>query len=75
MMQAWNLATAQYQYTLKHHKGKVQAVAWNPAEASVLLSGGFDKVVAMVGHPQSDVLQKDTHNLSRFKVNVLLEPL
>lgn len=48
LLQAWDLATAQCQHTLKHHKGKVQAVAWNPAEASVLLSGGFDKVVAMV---------------------------
>ena len=47
-LQAWDLATAQCQHTLKHHKGKVQAVAWNPAEAAVLLSGGFDKVIAMV---------------------------
>ena len=47
-MQAWDLATAQCQHTLTHHKGKVQAVAWNPAEASVLLSGGFDKVIALV---------------------------
>ncbi len=50
-LQAWDLATAQCQHTLKHHKGKVQAVAWNPAEASVLLSGGFDKVIALVRHP------------------------
>jgi len=66
IVQAWDLATAQCQHTLKHHKGKVQAVAWNPAEASVLLSGGFDKVVAMVGHPQSDALQKKTDYLSFF---------
>jgi len=66
IVQAWDLATAQCQHTLKHHKGKVQAVAWNPAEASVLLSGGFDKVVAMVGHSQFDVLQKKTYYLSFF---------
>ena len=47
-MQAWDLATAQCQHTLTHHKGKVQAVAWNPAEPSVLLSGGFDKSIALV---------------------------
>jgi len=27
---------------LTHHSGKVQAVEWNPAEAPVLLTGGFD---------------------------------
>lgn len=47
-LQVWDLATAQCQHTLTHHKRKVQAVAWNPAEAPMLLSGGFDKVTAMV---------------------------
>lgn len=28
--------------TLTHHTDKVQALAWHPADASVLLSGGFD---------------------------------
>lgn len=44
----WDVATQQCQHTLTHHKGKVQAVAWNPAEAPVLLSGAFDKVAALV---------------------------
>jgi len=39
----WDLATQRCERTLSHHSGKVQAVAWNPAEASALLSGGFDK--------------------------------
>ena len=34
------------EHTLGHHSGKVQAVAWNAAMASVLLSGSFDQTVA-----------------------------
>ncbi len=34
------------EHTLRHHSGKVQAVAWNAAMASVLLSGSFDKSAA-----------------------------
>jgi len=44
----WDLATEQCSATLDYHQDKVQAVAWNPAQASVLLSGGFDKVVCLV---------------------------
>lgn len=47
-LQVWDVASQQCQHTLTHHKGKVQAVAWNPAEAPVLLSGAFDKVAALV---------------------------
>jgi periodic tryptophan protein 1 len=48
-VKVWDIAAAKCQHTLMHHRGKVQAVAWNPAEAPVLLSGGFDKTVALVG--------------------------
>jgi WD40 repeat protein len=45
--QVWDVVTEACQHTLRHHSGKVQAVAWNPAEAPVLLSGGFDQAVAL----------------------------
>ena len=41
-VQAWDLATSQCQHTLTVHADKVQALAWNPAEPSCILSGGFD---------------------------------
>lgn len=34
--------------TFCHHSGKVQAVAFNPADPPVLLTGGFDGVAALV---------------------------
>ena len=46
--QVWDVTAEACQHTLRHHSGKVQAVAWNPAEAPVLLSGGFDQAVALV---------------------------
>jgi periodic tryptophan protein 1 len=46
--QVWDVAAEACQHTLAHHAGKVQAVAWNPAEAPVLLSGAFDQVAALV---------------------------
>ena len=47
----WDLTTGACDQTLTHHAGKVQAVAWNAAEASVLLSGGFDRAACMVRGP------------------------
>ena len=41
-IQVWDLAVQTCQHTLKHHTDKVQVVCWNPAEAPILLSGGFD---------------------------------
>lgn len=43
MVQVWDMATGVCQHTLHAHTDKVQALAWNPSEASCLLSGGFDK--------------------------------
>lgn len=47
-VKVWDMATQRCQTTLQWHSGKVQAVAWNPAEAPVLLSGGFDHQVFLV---------------------------
>ena len=58
--QVWDVATQQCEHTLSWHSDKVQAVAWNPAEAPVLLSGGFDKQVVLVRL----MLQQDLHKQS-----------
>lgn len=47
-LQVWDLATQECSTTLQHHSGKVQAVAWNPDQGSVLLSGSFDKSACLV---------------------------
>lgn len=47
-VKVWDVTTQQATNTLKHHKDKVQAVAWNGTEASVLLTGGFDKRACLV---------------------------
>ena len=47
-VKVWDVSTQTCQHTLTHHTGKVQAVVWNPAEAPVLLSGGFDKRACLV---------------------------
>lgn len=47
-VKVWDVATQQCRHTLSHHTGKVQAVSWNPAEASVLLTGAFDKQACLV---------------------------
>jgi hypothetical protein len=45
----WDVAEGKCEHTLTHHAGsKVQAVAWNPAEAPVLLTGAFDRTAALV---------------------------
>ncbi len=41
------MARGECKHTLAHHTDKVQAVAWNPASAPVLLTGGFDHRVAV----------------------------
>lgn len=46
-VKVWDVATGAASHTLSHHTSKVQAVAWNPAEAAALLSGGFDRRVCL----------------------------
>jgi periodic tryptophan protein 1 len=47
-VKVWDVAAQKCEHTLSHHKGKVQAVAWNPAESPVLLTGSFDRTAALV---------------------------
>ena len=47
-LQVWDIATCACKHTLSHHSGKVQSVAWNVAQPSVLLSGGFDQAAFVV---------------------------
>ena len=46
--QVWDVSRQVAEHTLRHHRGKVQAVAWNPAESPVLLTGAFDKTACLV---------------------------
>lgn len=47
--QVWDVTKQAAEHTLTHHSSKVQAVCWNPVEAPVLLTGGFDAHAALVG--------------------------
>ena len=40
LLQVWDTVERSCVHTFSHHTGKVQAVAWNPAEPAVLLSAG-----------------------------------
>ena len=47
-VRVWDISTQKTQHVLRHHDGKVQAAEWNPAEPTVLLSGGFDRRACVV---------------------------
>lgn len=47
-VKVWDVAAHKCEHTLSHHTDKVQAVAWNPAESPVLLTGSFDKTACLV---------------------------
>lgn len=62
-------ALQECKHTLRHHKDKVQAVAWNPAEAPVMLTGGFDRLAALadvraVGSCASWAVSRDVEALT-----------
>ncbi|KAJ1965065.1 rRNA-processing protein [Dipsacomyces acuminosporus] len=42
----WDLNTGKCAKSYNHHKDKVQCVQWHPSEASVMLTGAYDKRVA-----------------------------
>ncbi|KAL4532568.1 hypothetical protein Ndes2437B_g02965 [Nannochloris sp. 'desiccata'] len=78
----WDVAECKLSHTLTYHTNKVQAVAWNPAEGQILLSGGFDQRVCMAdmrtpgGEPASwdlpadvEALAWDPHNPTCFAVS------
>ncbi len=43
----WNVKTKTLVATLSHHKAQVQALEWHPVETNLLISGGYDKCVAI----------------------------
>lgn len=47
-VKVWDVVEQSCEHTLTHHTSKVQSVDWNPAEAPVLLTGGFDKMACLV---------------------------
>ncbi|CAI5516664.1 unnamed protein product [Closterium sp. Naga37s-1] len=46
-VKVWDMAAQRCDRTLKPHTGKVQAVAWAPLHATSLLSGSFDRSLAL----------------------------
>lgn len=81
-VKVWDVATGAATHTLRYHTNKVQSVAWNPSEAPVLLSGGFDRRVCMgdMRAPEGDpatwempadveALEWDPHNPTSFAVS------
>lgn len=44
----WDLNEESVLQTFSHHKGNVQVVSWHPTDPSLLLSGSFDKKVAIL---------------------------
>ncbi|EKX73359.1 WD-repeat domain containing protein [Theileria equi strain WA] len=44
----WDLNESSVLQTFSHHKGNVQVVLWHPNDPSLLLSGSFDKKVAIL---------------------------
>ena len=47
-VKVWDVDAGAAVATFTHHTSKVQAVAFNPADAPALLTGGFDGVAALV---------------------------
>jgi periodic tryptophan protein 1 len=54
----WDLCNLTCTQTLTHHTNKVQSLQWNPAEGSVLLTGGYDHKVILsdVRSPQTPIV-------------------
>eukprot|EP00743_Colponemidia_sp_Colp-15_P003552 GILK01003833.1.p1 GENE.GILK01003833.1~~GILK01003833.1.p1 ORF type:complete len:507 (-),score=111.28 GILK01003833.1:211-1677(-) len=47
-VKVWDVSENKCMYTYSHHSNKVQSVKWNPVEATVFLSGGYDRTVFVV---------------------------
>lgn len=54
--QVWDVVKGACEHTLRCHTDKVQAVAWNPAESPVLLTGSFDRSVCLVSGAVGEAL-------------------
>ncbi len=57
-------------HTYRHHKGKVQAVAWNPVEASVLAAASFDGTASV-----TDARAPDAGRVGRYALPADVEAL
>lgn len=44
----WDLNNSTCVQSYNHHSDKVQAVAWNPVEATAFVSGGYDKSICVL---------------------------
>ena len=55
-VKVWDVTTQNCMHTFNHHKDKVQAVAWNPAEGTIFASAGFDKQVAIIDARQPEAV-------------------
>lgn len=54
----WDMSTGSCVHTLSHHKDKVQCVSWHPYEPQSLLTGSFDKSVAVLDCRKPDEAMK-----------------
>ncbi|KAG0164519.1 hypothetical protein DFQ28_005773 [Apophysomyces sp. BC1034] len=76
----WDLTTSTCAQSYSHHQDKVQSVSWHPVEATVFITGSYDKSVCALDarspqqctkwQLQSDVeaLRWDPHNPTNFYV-------
>lgn len=53
----WDLTETRAIKSYDHHKGKVSSVSWNPAEGTVLLSGGYDHKVRVADLRVADAMR------------------
>merc|ERR1711962_798432 len=51
----WDMTQGNPVHSLKHHKNKVQSIAWHPVEAQSLLTASFDKTAVVVDCRSPDV--------------------
>ncbi len=80
-IKAWDINKGECINTLTHHTDKVQGIRWHPTESTILLSGSFDKSVAVLDgrYPQAvtrwstqaevESIQWNTHNPQTFAVS------
>lgn len=65
MIKMWDLSNTTCVRTFTHHKDKVQVIQWNPLEAPLLASGGFDSFLHL-----TDVRMADSVNLIFIRANL-----
>mmetsp|Transcript_7124 Transcript_7124/g.11737 ORF Transcript_7124/g.11737 Transcript_7124/m.11737 type:complete len:481 (+) Transcript_7124:109-1551(+) len=58
----WDINTQACKNTFGHHSDKVQSVEWNPTEAAILLTGGYDGNACCL-----DI--RDSKSIKRYKID------